>query len=1702
MNAFRMDRHFCFAVAFLFLNACGWWWVKQRPAEAARPVGGLVPPSPTAQDAPVLKPLSVVSLEQVSLTPERLLTLAFTFTGPVDWPSFVERLKLMSEGQPVAWRLAGKSRPNGCQVRTETPVRADRIDVHIAAGVKAASPDFAALAAPLAQPLPVVPEFRFTKAEACTPAFGQPYVMARFTQAADVRDAAASVTCAPPVPFTVTPEPWGAGLRLTGPFAIGTSYTFTFGPGLRSRDGHRLEKEARRTVLVPHREPSVSIPVEGRYLAPEGSLTVPVLAVNAPYVVSSLARVLPQNMVQYAMREAKYYSGWWRDEPSELAQELTVRAVVRTNAVTAACDQEQRLMLRLSDYGQEPLRGVYVLEVEAPLAVRPCSRLVCVTDLGLSVRSDKEAVTVWVTALRTGKPAPEVRVELYGRNNLLWAQGVSDAQGLVRLSRKAEEGEPFLVLAQTRDGRDMAVLPLTDSNAVEQQAGASRGYPERGACEAFLLCDRDIYRHGETVFVQALLRKADGRPPAPFPVALHVVKPDGRTFKTYPLMSDALGAVVTQVTLPEYLPSGTYSLELRLPGAGALLGERAVMLEAFVPPQIRVKVLDLPESARVGAELPFKVSAEHLFGKPAQGLGVEASLTFAPSEFKPKAWEGFLFGDAERSLALSVKRCAKQTLADDGTAAFSAKAEVDGLPPAQVRATVQATVTETGGRAVSARAVMKLDPYPFYIGINAGAERVIRVGAPRSLALASVNPDGSRHAEKTPLEVRIERVSWVSSMRKEPTGRYRWESERVKATVAEAKTETGTENTAYTFTVEGAGDYLITFTDPVSHAASSWGFAASAEGQAEGHWDRTKPDRVELVFDKPDYRPGETARLQLRAPFAGQAWVSLCKDRLLENRIVTLTNNTASLEWAVTEALAPNAAVSVSLVRPAVSENVWSAHRASGEALLRVLPPERKLTVKVQPEAEVWRPKGTARVRVAVCDSEGRPAPGAAVTVLAVDEGVCMLTDYQTPDPYSYFMEARWGGLSFFDVYKTLMPVTSEKMFGSASHIGGDGGDEMLKRLNPVAARRFKPLALWQANVKADAAGAVTVPFELPEFAGELRLMAVAWNAQAVGSDASSVKVKRKLVVQPDLPRFLAPGDRTTVLVALFNESGAACTARVSVRAQGPVTCDAAVTEVPLKAGESLTLPLAVAAREQAGTAQVTVRVEGAGEVYEEPIELAVRPASALRVTAEHLVLKPGEERAFAPPQGVLEESFKQTFFCSAQPSINLLAALDYVESYPYGCLEQTVSAALPLLSLGELAGRLPSNGSTLAQEAPARINAALLRVLSMQRCDGFAMWPEVVDSNPEATVYAAFFLVQAAQAGYALPKETVPEVLKMLRTRLPEEDDVSRAFICHVLAVAGQADHAWMLRLYEQSESLRMEDRFHLARALIRSGEVEKGRELLTQAKSVTGLREAAFALLAWLELDPANPIVAVCCQVIEKARRQEGHWGSTQDNALALLALGGYLRQTPEQPQQFASALEWAGQTRSVAATNAFTWVPGPEADRGAVRLRNGGPGPMYVTRRVSCVPLAAKEADADSGLRVRREWLDLQGAPVDPSALRRGDLVIVRLTLDPQERTLKDIVVAELLPAGLEIENARLAAAGTLPWIKPDEADWVLHREARDDRLLLFSKSVSEPQRFHYAARAVSPGEFVVPPVSAAAMYDPETFSRHGSGRVTVK
>jgi alpha-2-macroglobulin len=555
---------------------------------------------------------------------------------------------------------------------------------------------------------------------------------------------------------------------------------------------------------------------------------------------------------------------------------------------------------------------------------------------------------------------------------------------------------------------------------------------------------------------------------------------------------------------------------------------------------------------------------------------------------------------------------------------------------------------------------------------------------------------------------------------------------------------------------------------------------------------------------------------------------------------------------------------------------------------------------------------------------------------------------------------------------------------------------------------------------------------------------------------------------------------------------------------------------VPLRAGAA------------PGKALCTVEVEGGAERYRDSIEMPVRPAAGMDVAAQTGALKAGERWAVPALTNWVPETLRREVWCTGQPSIKLGRGLDYLLNYPYGCIEQTVSASFPLLYLSDLANRaLPH--SMGREETQHFVQDGIWRMLSMQQSDGsFSAWPYSRETYPWGSLYAANFLAEARKAAYDVPPDRLDAALRWLRERLDQKAPVmdesptnaawqadmeQRAYACYVLALAGQPEHGWASRLGEAAPHLTFGARVLTASALMLGGEPRQATSILGAlglpgaggGRQIGGalnssVRDAAWLLSAWLDVDPRHADVVRLVQWLD-GQQHNGHWDCTQDDAMALLAMGKYCQRIPADDTPFVAHLDVPGEAGlTFTSTQAMHWVASTGVTAGFV-LRNDGPGTLYYAERSEGVPMDGRVPEADHGIAVRHQWMDVNSNTVAYAALAQGDLVIVKITLDTLDRDLDNVVIEELLPAGIEIENSNLATAETVPWIK-EKTDWCAHREIRDDRLILFTGPVHGAATYYYAARAVTPGKYVYPPITASCMYDPETRSVHGRAQVEVK
>lgn len=1539
---------------------------------------------------------------------------------------------------------------------------------------------------------------------------------------------------------------WQDSVYVDGRFRGDTEYRVVVKAGLPMKSGRSTATEFVRTFNTGPLPTTVRFANSGRYLPSVGRRAVQVKTTNAGKLKVRTYEVPERNLVQLLAREEQRYNRYYGGGgDSEDTRELAGKGCERVIALPERRNEEVVTPIQVQGENGKAEKGVYLVSVaggakESDKYVDMKWRLVCVTDIGLSVRETKDCVYVWTTSLTTGQPMKDVCVRLCTPSNVLLSDGVTDADGWCALEKAADgweavEGgeQAFAVVATRRDTPDVSFIALNGKWNDETPAdGSRREFVEADGVEAFVWTERGIYRHNEKIFAQAILRNGKCRAPKPFPVEFTLCDPEGRVCSSATVVSDRFGsAICEQFSVPEEKRSGVYAIMAKIPGKdGDIIGERQVKIEEFVPPQIRVKVDVSDES--VMTNIGFTVSAEHLFGGAAAGLNADGAVMFADAPFKPKGWDGFSFGDSGRHLNPNFLAFRKAPLDNDGRlfirTAEGARVEKIGRPAAAVKATVQGTVFENGGRGVSARASRVMHFYPHYVGVKMPAS-LRRSEKPVKCEVALVRPDGTAvqsAATNRALSVKVERIDYVYSLKKLDGGRSEWVTDKIRQALGDvAGIAVGTNGLAtLELPVPSVGDYVVTVRDEEADVAFSAGYWVGGRGGDDGalRASLSNPTKAELSFDKKVYYVGDRPRLTVKAPFAGSAWLSVMRDKMVYSQVLRLERPTGEFELQpVTEAWAPGVDVSLTVVQACKAGARHVANRAFGIATIRTSVRDREFAVSVKPSV-AYREDGGADLTASLAVG-GADAKDAHAVVTVVDEGINMLTSEKTPDPTSWFGAVREMHHPLYDVFNYLLPVVDDSIRRSGAKTGGGAEGDMFRRLSPQPTRRFKPLSVWQREVKV-VNGKATAKFSLPEFAGEARVTAVVYDGKASGAAASNVKITPRLVMQPDAPRFAAPGDVLEAILTLSNRSGADGEVRYEVSVSGAGALEkSGAGRIVLNDGASQVMRIPVRAGQTPGEAKIAFSVKGLGERHSDEILLPVRPGAPWVGESRTVCIPAGGKVELPNPAANLPEFAQRSFTVSKDMIGELTAALAYLVGYPHGCLEQTTSRAYPLVAAGGILNTIPVGESSIATDASNVVQAAIARVVSMQRNDDFVMWPDC-DTRPwnaRHSLWASEFLIASYKAGFTLPgsgsayvmrflhKSALDSVTRYLRKFALDEDVLVSSYACHLLAMNGVPDVDTQLRLFDGRTNMPMVAKCHLARAFTASGDRTRAKEL-TADLHPDGVVSASLALLAILELDPKDArLPGLAAYVNSRRDKSQGHWGTTEANAHALLALATFNRTLPLPSGEPDVVLKTGDKTAPVTPKRAFRMTGG-----GTVVAENRGTGAAYLTASSVSLPDPQSLKAVSSGIGIERRFLDIEGGEVDMANLSRGDLLIVELTFNLEDREYEDLVVEDLLPGCFEPDphavDGRSHQWDAFAWMNKAEIEgFELRRDFRDDRFLLFSNSFTcdaaadgtRRARVYYAVRVVGAGDFLLPGVSVEAMYEPEVHARSASGRVRV-
>jgi hypothetical protein len=1496
----------------------------------------------------------------------------------------------------------------------------------------------------------------------------------------------------------------------------GERYAIVLRQGIPSAiPGESLLKNADYEIYVRDRSPSVRASGRTYVLPRTGQQGVPLVSVNTDRIGIRVLRIGDRNLIN-AVRGPDFLGQMRPDQVAEIVSQsgqqvwqgvMEVKSELNKDVVTAFPVTEATGKLEPGLYLIAAQAGDFTAKA-APTDGEPedgdtaglATQWFTVSDLGLTAFSGQDGVHVLVRSLADAAPVADAEIRLLARNNEVLGTVRTDAKGHAKFDAGLARGEggmaPGLVTAQRKD--DYGFLDLQQSAFDLTDRGVSGRIAPKGL-DAYVYAERGVYRPGETVHLTTLLRDAKGIAVSGLPLTLVVKRPDGMEYRRQAVQDQGAGGRALSVPLVSSAPVGTWRVAAFSDPKRPAIGEASFLVEDYVPERLELTLKPKAPAIRSGANAEIDAEVRYLYGAPGAELAITGEVTVRRAARSAiPGLDGYTIGLSDEPVE-PVKAEIEAAETDEKGKALLSIPLSEPATTLPLEAEFILSAAESGGRAVNRALVLPILPKGVVIGVKPlFAEGEIGEGGTARFAVIMATGEGKRVA-RTGVKWQLSRISrnyqWFFK-----DGRWAYEAIKTSRRVADGEITASETAPAEIAARVGWGSYRLELRSQDSETAHDFTIGYVAEAKAD------TPDVLDVALDKPAYAEGETMQVRLAPRFAGKATLAVISDRVVHLETVDLPEGGRTVPLKVGADWGAGAYLVALAHRPLDVAAKRMPGRALGLAWFGIGREARRVALDLGAPAQI-RPRGTLDLDVKLANLA--PGEEAFVTVAAVDIGILNLTRYAAPDATRHFFGQRQLSGDLRDLYGYLI----DGMQGARGAIrsGGDAAPEA-KGERPTQ----EPLARYSGVVKVGADGKARISFDIPAFNGAVRVMGVAWTKDKTGEASADVVIRDPIVVQATAPRFLALGDRARFHVEINNVEGASGDYALDLDMKGPVSValDPELRRLRLEKGRKAQVTLPVTAT-GLGMAELALTLRGGGETLAQTLRIAVKSSAPSTVNRIVRPLPSGQSLAvsndlvadFVPNSGAVAVTVSP-FAALDVPA--LLAALD---RYPYGCTEQTVSRAMPLLYVNRLASM---EHLALDDAAETRIAAAIERVLARQGANGgFGLWG-IGGGDLWLDAFVADFLTRARERNIPVPQVAFQLALDRLRNQVVNTSDVRAeeasglAYAIYVLARNGRpvmgdlryltdnklGDFASPLAKAQLGAALallgdraRAETAYNAAQNTLAAGRDEG----VFRPDYGSKLRDSAGILALFAETSAAPARIQRVAAILDETRGR-ARYTSTQEQTWMVMAAQALAKEA----ENFRVTID--GQEHRGAF---YRNLPQAALDRKPLTIRNDGQADARVILSVSGIPTAPEPA-LDEGYSVTRTIHSLTGDIVAPDALRQNERYVVVLEVGSARPRGARLLLVDPLPAGLEIENPRLTETSADAFSFLGDVTPAEHTEARDDRFVAaFERSGQEkkPVRIGYLVRAVTPGRYVHPAALAEDMYRPERFGRTAFGTLDI-
>lgn len=1344
-------------------------------------------------------------------------------------------------------------------------------------------------------------------------------------------------------------------------------------------------------------------------------------------------------------------------------------------------------------------------------------RLIMISDLGVLVKEGAaQQRDVFVQSIKTGLPVAGAKVQVLGKNGIPLVSSYTNSNGQVAfpsLDSFTDEKKPTAFVVSKGD--DVSFLPVAASgrwlNYSKFNVGGVYGASEPTKIQAYLFSERGLYRPGDAFNIGMIVKSGDWRNTLEgTPLEASIVDARGLEIHKKRFKLNASGFETLTYTTESASPTGTYQINLytlRSDRRHNSIGSTTISVEEFQPDRLNISSLfpDIDNKAWVSPkDIKGQVTLKNLFGSPAIGNRISARIAFSPGRMWFPALKDYRFYDPLNSEISYSENLPDQQTDEEGKTTFDLNLERFDAATYNVTFIADGFEKESG-RSVSSVAHILVSPLNYLIGTKANGDlSYIYKNTERTVKVIAINPKVQKTAVAN-LHFQINRIDHVSVLTKMPNGTYAYKSVPKRIPVSQVQKNLPTAGLDVTLPTDEPGEYELLIKNAEGVQFSQLYFSVVGMGNITRSLDKTA--ELDIKLDKTDYNPGEEIEIYVKAPYKGAGLITIEKDKVYASKWFVSKTHSFLTKIRVPKDLEGNGYINVSFVRAADSKNIYMTPLSYGIAPFAISKKKRTNTITLAIPSEAK----SGEVFPITYKTE-KPCK---MVVFAVDEGILQVANYRTPNPLAYFFKKRALEVKTSQLLDLILPEYSLSQRVSAMG-GGAGFDEIGKNLNPFKRKQHKPVVYWSGIVEGSPQER-TLEYTVPDyFNGTLRVMAIAVSANTIGTTEEKAVVKNPFVISPNVPMYAAPGDTFQATVTVTNTTSGPDTKRpidVEVVASPHVKVSPARYTLNLRKNRDTTLRLQVQVTQKLGAASLTFKASSAKEQATLASYLSIRPAIPYRTTVTTGTVRNATAEVETPRK--MYEAYRiLNTSVSFLPQGLSKGLVQYLDKYPYGCTEQTISKAFPYLLLKEVTD-YDIDQNTIDD----KIRYALKVLQARQNGSGtFGVWAANGHTSDFITVYAAHFITQCKRSGYYVSDNLYERTLAALKSIAQQRDlhtpyDLrTQAYAIYILTLNEMVTTNYMASLRSS-----LDDNFkdwktdltagYIGGAYVLMQQESEGRNLLRKAAKATfkahtpswdfydGLvhQSQLLYLLASHTPDALNEESDRIVQNIA-AHLEKGSY-NTLNSSYSIMALNAYAKGVPEPT---------AGTIRI---TQAFSDtqkpLPVPEGKYPVIPYSPKAEKLLFTATEDQTAYYQVVQAGYDlqlpkerivNALEVSRTFTDSSGNTITQAAL--GEEIEVHLKVrSVNDATLHNIALVDLLPAGLEVSATSTRNATRGSW-EPDYMD------IREDRVVFYGTAQPKIQEVVYKVRAINKGTYTVPPLYGESMYNPTIFGYSPNEPFTVE